>query len=151
MEEILDLPVQTQRALKYAGFWIRVAAYFIDWICLSIFQWIAVFLMTAAGILEADPVVMVVVLYSVLFIGNLVYFCVMESSSTQGTLGKMAVGIRVGNAHGEKISFLNSLGRFFGKIFLAAFTLLISWMWAGWDSKKQALHDKLANTYVFYR
>ena len=73
----------------------------------------------------------------------------MESSSRQATLGKMGVGIKVGNANGQRITFVNALGRYLGKI-LSTLTLLIGFMMAGWDSKKQALHDKLASTYVFY-
>ena len=61
----------------------------------------------------------------------------------------MGVGIKVGNSRGEKISFVNALGGYFAKI-LSAITLMIGFMMAGWDSKKQALHDKLAGTYVFH-
>jgi uncharacterized RDD family membrane protein YckC len=66
-------------------------------------------------------------------------------------LGKIAVGIKVGNERGEQISFGRALGRFLAKFILPLFTLMISMLWAGWDERKQALHDKLANTYVFYR
>ena len=62
----------------------------------------------------------------------------------------MAVGIKVGNENGERISAGNAAGRFFGKI-LSGLILYIGYMMAGWDKKKQALHDKLAGTYVFYK
>lgn len=73
----------------------------------------------------------------------------MESSVGQGTIGKMIVGIKVGDADGNQISFGNALGRYFAKI-LSFLILCIGFMMAGWDEKKQALHDKLADTYVFY-
>jgi uncharacterized RDD family membrane protein YckC len=74
----------------------------------------------------------------------------MESSASQGTLGKMAVGIRVGDHEGEQITWPNALGRFFAK-FLSSMIFYIGFMMAGWDNKKQGLHDKLADTYVFYK
>ena len=72
----------------------------------------------------------------------------MESSAKQATLGKLAVGIKVGKENGEKLSFGNALGRYLSKI-LSAITLCIGFMMVGWDKKNQALHDKIAKTYVF--
>ena len=80
---------------------------------------------------------------------GIVYVVGMESSSRQATLGKMAVGIKVGNAEGEQLSFANALGRYFAKI-VSAIILYIGFMMVGWDKKKQGLHDKIASTYVFY-
>jgi uncharacterized RDD family membrane protein YckC len=72
----------------------------------------------------------------------------MESSENQGTLGKMAMGIKVGDQAGNRISFGNALGRYFGKI-LSTLLLFVGYLMAAWDSKGQALHDKLADTYVY--
>lgn len=62
----------------------------------------------------------------------------------------MAVGIKDGDQNGEQLSLGNALGRYLAKLFLCIFTLTISLMWAGWDERKQALHDKVAATFVFY-
>jgi uncharacterized RDD family membrane protein YckC len=145
MEQILDSPVNEQRTLNYAGFWIRFGAYIIDAIVMSFVQVILAYVFYG-GYSFMEPN------YSLTLISLVVgvlYFAVMESSSKQATLGKMAVGIKVGNEKGESISFGNALGRYLGKI-LSALILLIGFMMAGWDDKKQALHDKLAGTYVFY-
>src|SRR5690606_18795019 len=80
---------------------------------------------------------------------GIVYFAGMESSSRQATLGKMVVGIKVGNAQGQQLSFGNALGRYFSKI-ISALVLYIGFMMVGWDKNKQGLHDKIAGTYVFY-
>jgi uncharacterized RDD family membrane protein YckC len=138
-DHILDAPVlEEQRKFEYAGFWIRVAAYIIDAIILIVAQLlIRLFL----------PEVVASLVSLVLGIG---YFCGMECSENQGTIGKMAVGIRVGDANGEQLSFPNALGRYFAKI-LSALILLIGFMMVGWDDRKQGLHDKLADTYVFYK
>ena len=47
------------------------------------------------------------------FIFGLAYKAGMESSSIQGTLGKKAMGIKVTNLQGNRISFPRALGRFF--------------------------------------
>lgn len=144
MEPILDAPLSQQRTLVYAGFWIRFGAALIDGILLSVINWILMFTVAATGSPE-----IVIVVYVVNLILNVAYYAGMESSDKQATLGKMAVGIKVGDANGEKISFANALGRYFAKI-LSTIILLIGYIMAAFDEKKQALHDKLANTYVFY-
>jgi uncharacterized RDD family membrane protein YckC len=76
-----------------------------------------------------------------------VYAAAMESSDRQATLGKMAVGIKVTDMNGERISFGKATGRHFAKI-ISAIILLIGYIMAAFDSKKQALHDKMAGTLV---
>ena len=152
MEQILDLPVSGQRTLNYAGFWIRVAAYIIDYIVISIVSWtiMAIFGLSAMMMNPNDfNVMLFVAIYGIMIAIWIVYYVAMETSSTQGTLGKMAVGIKVGKENGERISVLNAIGRFFSKI-ISGMILCIGYMMAGWDPKKQSLHDKIANTYVFY-
>ena len=146
-EQILDTPSTVGTNLNYAGFWIRFAAYFIDTVILLAVQMGLAFLFIADVSAMFAPNLTVQLLSLVI---GVVYFCGMESSSRQATLGKMGVGIKVGNANGEQISFVNALGRYLGKI-LSTLTLFIGFMMAGWDAKKQALHDKIASTYVFYK
>jgi uncharacterized RDD family membrane protein YckC len=71
----------------------------------------------------------------------------MESSSNQATLGKMVVGLKVTNMEGEPISFMNATGRYFAKI-ISAIILMIGYIMAAFNPKKQALHDQLAKTLV---
>ena len=153
-EQLLDSPSSMGTTLNYAGFWIRFAAYFIDAVILTIVNLaLGLLLFDDYSMFEAPETsgfFMQNIYYSIMSLAvGIAYFCGMESSSRQATLGKMGVGIKVGNSRGEKISFVNALGRYLAKI-LSAITLMIGFMMAGWDSKKQALHDKLAGTYVFY-
>jgi uncharacterized RDD family membrane protein YckC len=137
-EQILDAPQVEMTQLQYAGFWIRTGAYIID----TLIFWVVSFVLTLAlGEITGAIINMVI---------GIGYFTLMEASSYQATLGKMAVGIKVGDANGGQISFGNSLGRYFSKI-LSALLLCIGFMMVGWDEKKQGLHDKLANTFVYYR
>ena len=36
LDQILDAPVSPQQELRYAGFWIRVAAYLIDYVLMIV-------------------------------------------------------------------------------------------------------------------
>ena len=152
MEQILDLPSSGQRTLNYAGFWIRFAAYLIDAVVLYAVMFV---LMIPFGVESfTDPTAFdmssMALFYVLIIVAWIAYFVGMESSAKQGTLGKMAVGIKVGNENGERISVGTAAGRLFSKI-LSGLILYIGYMMAGWDKKKQALHDKIAGTYVFYK
>jgi uncharacterized RDD family membrane protein YckC len=141
-DQILDAPQVETSALEYAGFWIRTAAYVVDTILLYVVGFVI-----GLGLGELEMEQMALVIELMIGIG---YFAGMESSIYQGTLGKMAVGIRVGNKNGEQISFGNAVGRYVAKI-ISALVLLFGFFMVGWDEKKQGLHDKLADTFVFYR
>ena len=47
------------------------------------------------------------------------YYAIMESSKLQGTLGKMALGIKVTKVTGGKITFGRATGRFLQKAFVS--------------------------------
>ena len=68
------------------------------------------------------------------FLINLVigwlYFSLMESSTTQGTLGKMALGLKVTDLTGHRLSFGRATGRYFGK-FISVLILDIGFLLAG--------------------
>jgi predicted Zn finger-like uncharacterized protein len=75
------------------------------------------------------------------------YFALMESSSKQGTLGKMALGIKVTDLSGNAISFGRATVRHFGKI-LSTFILLVGYLMVAFTAKKQGLHDMIAGCIV---
>jgi uncharacterized RDD family membrane protein YckC len=143
MEEILDSPDALQVQLNYAGFWIRFAAALIDGVILIVLRG-ALILLMGGSFLQPSAAVSILAI-----VVQLLYFVLMESSAKQATIGKMAVGIKVGDEFGNRISPARALGRYLGKI-VSFLILFIGYMMAGWDEKKQALHDKMASTYVFY-
>lgn len=145
MDQILDSPESSGHDIEYAGFWIRVVALFIDVVLLVIAQMAVTYLFFGSiRRLNITPTTL-----GFLLLMSVGYFTAMESSSRQGTLGKVIVGIKVGDVRGEQLTFANALGRYFGKM-LSAIILMIGFLVAGWDPKKQTLHDKIANTFVFY-
>ena len=76
-----------------------------------------------------------------------VYFALMECSRTQGTLGKMALGIKVTDLEGNQISFAKATDRHLCKI-ISYIILLIGCIMVAFTERKQGLHDKLAECLV---
>jgi uncharacterized RDD family membrane protein YckC len=74
------------------------------------------------------------------------YFALMECSKWQGTIGKRALGLKVVDLSGRRISFGRATGRYFGK-FLSSI-LYIGYLMIFWTKKKQGLHDMMASTLV---
>ena len=141
------LPPSMQR---YAGFWKRFAASFIDSIITGvgagIIGFVFGFLIVEGGELRDLDVLRAmgnVLGFSIWWI----YFAVMESSPTQGTLGKMALGIKVTDLGSNRISFGKATGRCFGKI-VSALILLIGFIMIAFTEKKQGLHDIMAGCLV---
>jgi len=134
----------------YGGFWRRVAAYILDGILLGI---VGAVIGGVAGVMmmsgaidpnELGPQLMLNFLGVSL---NVLYNATMESSGTQATLGKMAMGMKVTNLYGQRITFINALGRELAKI-LSGLILGIGYIMAAFDERKQGLHDKIAKTLV---
>ena len=75
------------------------------------------------------------------------YHAPMESSTKQGTLGKMALGIVGLDLEGRRIGFGKATGRYFAKI-LSALIIGIRFLMIAFTERKQGLHDILAGTLV---
>ena len=125
----------------YAGFWKRVAAHIIDSIILLFAGFVYGSIFAAAGVYGVGPV------YIFTYVSWWIYYAVMESSPTQGTLGKMALGIKVTDLKGSRISFGRASGRHFGK-FISALILSIGFIMVAFTQKKQGLHDGMAGCLV---
>lgn len=80
-------------------------------------------------------------------LGSWIYEAAMESSSKQATIGKMALGLKVTDMEGRRISFARASGRHFAK-FISGMILLVGYIMAGFTQRKQALHDMIAGTLV---
>ena len=132
----------------YAGFWRRFAAWFIDTIILMVGGLIISFafgvVITRGGVSGESREVPANILG--ILVGWL-YHALMESSTRQATLGKMALGLMVTDLSGQRISFARATGRHFAKI-VSALILFIGFIMAGFTSRKQALHDMLAGCLV---
>ncbi len=63
------------------------------------------------------------------------------------SFGKAALGIRVVRGDGHRPGLVHGAARSVGKSVSGAI-LFIGYLWAAWDPKRQAWHDKFADTYV---
>jgi uncharacterized RDD family membrane protein YckC len=144
-----------------AGFLRRWAAVFIDYLILGItFQVISMVVtmsmavgaasMGDAEVMSAAMLGMLGLLYAIYFTMAGLYFSLFESSTSQATPGKMALGIKVTDASGKRLSFGHALGRWFSAL-LSYLTLYIGFFMAGFTERKRALHDMVAGTLVVDR
>ncbi len=154
-------PMYQQPMVRYAGFWKRFAAYFIDKLIIGVAAMIIIIPMAImlgmAGFMsqrrELDSVDLMLTTFVfylfigiIIYVGEWLYFALMESKRG-ATIGKMALGIVVTDLNGHRISFGRATGRYFSKI-LSGIILYFGFMMAGWTQQKQALHDIIANTLV---
>lgn len=163
------------RMLVYAGFWIRTAAALLDSFLLGLSsilfgiftlphvhfeQWQGDTPSYQVAYTNTDlnssfafpmPQIDVPDHGSYLAIYMMLYFILMEASPLQGTLGKLALGLRVSTLHGNRISFLQSLIRTVIKTFVSFPLLYIGVLMVAFTPRKQGLHDLVARTLVLRR
>lgn len=154
--------------MAYAGFWKRFAAYVIDSLILGVASWIIILpVLGAIGLgmesMEYSEEMMMdeeaaagmaavlvggmMMVWGVILVAAWLYFALMESSSKQATLGKMALGIIVTDMNGGRLTFGRATGRYFGKI-LSGMIMMIGYIMAAFTERKQALHDMIAGCLV---
>lgn len=140
---------------SYAGFWIRVLAYLIDSLLLSIVFCPLGFglgLLGVAGEIDQNsPAWMGInlLLNLVSLVVGWLYFALTESSSWQATVGKKLLKLKVTDMHGQRISFGKATGRYFGQI-LSGMICGIGYIMVAFTEKKQGLHDMMAGTLVVW-
>ncbi len=138
------------QAARYAGFWVRVAAAFID----GILFWLAMIPLTIA--VYGRPYSNVVEIpflwphdFLILYVFpavTVILFWIYKAA----TPGKMAVGVKIIDAQtGDRASRSQMTGRYFAYLLLLP-SLGLSIFWVAFDRRKQGWHDKLAGTVVVY-
>jgi uncharacterized RDD family membrane protein YckC len=120
----------------FAGFWIRAAAALVDSIVVSV----PVFLLQRTF----GP------WGGLAYLAAWLYFPLMESSPSQGTLGKIVFSLIVTDTSFRRISFGRALVRLTAKI-LSALILELGFVMVGLTSQKRGLHDYIAGTVVLRR
>jgi len=136
---------RSQVTRAYGGFWRRGIAAAIDWMLIGV---VVSFSIGYHGQL-APPhaTVKVVVYYALAVLVVWLYFAAMEASPWHATLGKRVVGVRVTTLDGQRIGFGRATARLLAKL-LSLALLGLGFVLAGVDARKQALHDKVADTLV---
>lgn len=132
--------------VAYGGFWIRLVAYIIDAILLSVVVGVLASLF-GFNLMETDWERYDLTINLLSLVIGWLYFALMESSERGATVGKMAMGLRVVTSDGQRLSFMNATGRYFAKI-LSAIILFIGYLMIAFTDKKRGLHDMIAGTLV---
>jgi uncharacterized RDD family membrane protein YckC len=153
-------------SIEYAGFWLRFVAYIIDSIIISFLEFLIVLpflglfgikileLSTIRELENADYELLIPIIASTIIgLGSTVllitwfYYALLQSGARQATVGKMALGLKVTDVNGDRLTFARASLRYFSKI-LSSLFMMLGYIMAGFTEKKQALHDMIANTYV---
>jgi uncharacterized RDD family membrane protein YckC len=142
-----------ERCVAVAGFWLRGAALLIDLIVLGLLQfgcgllffllatWLAAPADTRSWLLVGvgtwGMVLSIALAYGVVFVAN-----------GGQTPGKMALRLRVIRCDGSAVGLARALRRELPGKLLSVLTCGAGFLQVAFDPRKQALHDRLAQTYV---
>jgi len=146
--------------LRYAGFWIRFAAKFVDGIILSVVLYVPMLILILArggniedmagrrNSFDTQDVLILIwqILYYVFYASYEIFFI----GRYGATPGKMACRIRVVTPEGEAVGYGRATGRFFANL-LSMIVCYIGYIMAGFDDQKRALHDHVCGTRVVYK
>ena len=144
--------------VRYAGFWRRFLAYFVDGVILGVVNIILMMFILIPMLvvgngnpddLNALPALVVILIYAIQIGTGFTYETVLIWKYG-ATLGKRICQVEVVRVDGGPISYGLAVGRYFAKI-LNAFTLGIGYIIAAFDEEKRGLHDRLCNTRVIMK
>ena len=147
--------------VRYAGFWIRVAAYIVDYVIINVIViavsgLVGLAIGLTAGFIASrqgeqanlpDYVGVVGAVIAVALI--IVYYVKFNSGAWQATPGKRLVGIHIVRVSGEPVSGWLAFGRYLA-YFVSVLPLCLGFMWVGWNEEKKGFHDMMCNTRVIY-
>jgi uncharacterized RDD family membrane protein YckC len=129
-------------ALEYAGFWIRLGAGVIDLLIIA-FVYYVTYRITS-GILP--PLLDRIIMITFAIVLSCVYDMVFWVWRGQ-TPGKMIAGIKIIRTDSSPLTFPHALFRYFGYM-VSCVIAFIGFILIAFDSHKQGLHDRMADTYV---
>ncbi len=154
------LPNITVNKACYAGFWVRLCAYVIDFVLLQLIFTLLTPIHSHLATISQEEIIklleqqitlteltfkfMPLVLFSfgIIFIYNSFFV-----KNFSGTPGKIALGLAVVRQNGKPMTwscaFLRSFASFFSSLFFG-----VGYLLAAFDIEKRALHDFMANTRV---
>ncbi|MHA0855693.1 RDD family protein [Paenibacillus sp. CMAA1364] len=124
-QEIVYIP----QVSLYVGFWSRVFAFFLDSLILSIFFYLF------------HTHLLIEILIGVF------YYTYWPSTHMQGTFGKVAIGAKIVDVNGNRLTYVHSCGRFLAQL-LSGSLFLIGYFMVAFHAKKRGMHDMMADTYV---
>ena len=153
--QMLQQGLHQNTEMRYAGFWIRFAAKFVDGLIVGALGFVLSFVLSfpfamaspsgidTISLAEAGfrflAQILIPAAYATYFVGKY-----------RATPGKMACGLVIVTSDNGDVSYSRALGRHFSE-FLSSILLLIGYIMAAFDGEKRALHDRICDTRVVYK
>lgn len=119
----------------YASVWKRFWAFMID---LAVFIILFVFLAQILDDFTVSLILLVIVW---------LYYALLESSPWQASLGKRLMGLKVVDKRGRRLTFAKATKRLLSRL-VTNLTFYIGFFTAGFDKRKETLHDKISRSIV---
>jgi uncharacterized RDD family membrane protein YckC len=148
--------VSLPNTMKYAGFWIRFGAKFIDGVITGLVNIVFSFtggIVTGVRFTPGEHGAFSpfsIFIYGIVYILQISFHAAYSTffvGRFAATPGKMACGIKVVTADGGTVRYARALGRHFAE-FLSGLILMIGYIMAAFDDEKRTLHDRICNTRV---
>lgn len=152
------LPAGLPHEIQFASWGARLGALMIDWLI----GFAAAFALYAVGmgLLASENTLAagVIVIAAIFVLAPLVAFVFLawqlcRSGDRNGqTIGKQALGIRIVRGDGRPVGITTVLMRYvvIGVFYIVTLLIgmIVDYLWPLWDEHRQALHDKVADTFV---
>jgi len=136
MNTSIDSDMVSATLTDYASFGKRLIAILIDGVLLFAVNFVIGLILPSA------------ILGTIISLGlGIAYFAYFESSEKQATIGKSAMGIKVIDTEGGRLSVTKAALRYIGRI-VSACTFFIGFLIMLFTEKKQTLHDMIASSLV---
>jgi uncharacterized RDD family membrane protein YckC len=142
-------PVSTG-TLRYAGFWIRFVAKFLDGLILGVFFMVPIIILAIRSQEEPERYAIIQLLFQFVYIFANIGYNVFFLGKYGATPGKMACKLKVIVSDRSRVSYGRATGRAFAEM-LSGMICYIGYIIAGFDAEKRALHDHICNTRVVYK
>jgi uncharacterized RDD family membrane protein YckC len=138
----------TLRVHGYGGFWRRFTAAAADAVLINVLvdavlDGVRAWAEPPRGVFGLRTGVKLVVAW--------LYVAGMECSPLQASIGKLALGLRVTDLQGGRVSFGRATLRHWSKLLSGPFTLGLGYLMIAFSRRKQALHDRIAGCLVVRR
>jgi uncharacterized RDD family membrane protein YckC len=139
------------QGVVYAGFWIRLLAYIIDYVIIVVTAVVAgaiVAFFALGAVIEDDAWIQGFEIIGISLV-SVFYFVYFPSGRWQATPGKRICGIHIVRTNGERVTGWLAFGRSLAYI-ISSIPLYFGFFMIGWTDQKKGLHDIICGTRVVY-
>jgi uncharacterized RDD family membrane protein YckC len=137
-------------SMRYAGFWIRFLAVFLDGLILTLPTLAILFAMGAFSDLDRYERQSSSPLPNLVLMGLGLFYITFFNGKFGATPGKMALKIKIIRSDGSAITYGRAFGRYWAYL-LSGMICYIGYLIAAFDAEKRSLHDRICDTRVVYK